>query len=480
MMEKIIEMIKNHKIATAIIAMVACAWMVFIVLVCINETYIEFSVAEDSTIEIEYGSDTQMEAITALYKGTIFNQEGTPVEVQIDGQVAYDKVGEYQISCHAERKKTVGDIKVTVKVVDTQAPEISLVSNPEHYTSPVGHYEEEGYTAVDNYDGDITANVVAEEKEGKVYYSVTDSSGNQATAEREIIYKDVIAPIIYLNGRQTMTMYVGGRYAEAGYMAADECDGDITGNVTVEGGVNTQQAGLYNVVYRVSDSSGNTTEVKRTIHVKTPLSGEKVIYLTFDDGPSAYTQRLLDVLDRYNVKATFFVTGAHPNYYHLIGEAHRRGHTIAIHTFSHVYGDIYSSLEGYLADFNRIKDIVVQQTGVEPWLFRFPGGTSNTVSRRYCSGIMSLLAQEMTSRGYIYTDWNVSSGDAGGTTSEQGVINNVINGCASKGTSIVLQHDIKSFSVDAVDDIIEWGLANGYSFKAMDQNAPVVQYNPNN
>ena len=117
MMEKLIEMIKNHKIATAIIAMVACAWMVFIVLVCINETYIEFSVAEDSTIEIEYGSDTQMEAITALYKGTIFNQEGTPVEVQIDGQVAYDKVGEYQISCHAERKKTVGDIKVTVKVM---------------------------------------------------------------------------------------------------------------------------------------------------------------------------------------------------------------------------------------------------------------------------------------------------------------------------------------------------------------------------
>jgi len=479
-MEKVLEMIKNHKIATAIIAAVACAWVVFIVLVCMNETYIEFSLADKSTVEIEYGSGENAPEVSALYKGTIFNKKGTPLAVNMVGLVQLDKVGTYTVKYRAEYKRTAGVITVKVNVKDSVAPEITLVSNPEHYTSPVGHYEEEGYTAIDNYDGDITANVVAEEREGKVYYSVADSSGNQASAEREIIYKDVIAPVINLNGRQNMTMYVGGRYSEAGYSAVDECDGDITGNVSVEGSVNTQQAGIYSVVYRVSDSSGNTTEVKRTIHVKTPMSGDKVIYLTFDDGPSAYTPKLLDVLDKYNVKATFFVTGAHPNYYHLIGEAHRRGHTIAIHTFSHRYNEIYSSVEGYLADFNRIKDIVVQQTGVEPWLFRFPGGTSNTVSRKYCSGIMSALAEEMTSRGYTYCDWNVSSGDAGGTGSEQGVINNVINGCASKGTSIVLQHDIKSYSVDAVDDIIEWGLANGYTFKAMEPSSPIVQYSPRN
>lgn len=479
-MEKVLELIKNHKIATGIIAVVSCLWVVFIVLVCVNKNYIEFSVADKTTVEIEYGSGNQMEAVTALYKGTIFNQKGTPVEVHVEGQVEYDKLGTYELSYHAERRKTIGNVTVNVKVVDTQAPSITLVSNPEHYTSPVGKYEEEGYTAVDNYDGDITANVIAEEKEGKVYYKVADSSGNQAAAEREIIYKDVIAPVINLYGRQNMTMYVGGIYSEAGYSAVDECDGDITGNVSVEGSVNTQQPGLYGVTYTVADSSGNVTVVKRTIHVKTPVPGDKVIYLTFDDGPCAYTARLLDILDRYNVKATFFVTGANPKYYHLIGEAHRRGHTIAIHTYSHKYNEMYSSVEGYLADYNRIKDIVVQQTGVEPWLFRFPGGTSNTVSRRYCPGIMTALAQLMTSNGYTYCDWNVSSGDAGGVTTEQGVINNVINGCASKGTSIVLQHDIKNYSIDAVDDIIEWGLANGYSFKAMDRSAPIIQFRPNN
>ena len=400
--------------------------------------------------------------------------------MKIDGQVIYEQLGTYELKCHAERKNTVGDIKVNVKIVDTKAPELTLVSSPEYYTSPVGHYIEEGYTAIDNYDGDISANVVAEEREGKVYYTVVDSSGNQATAEREIIYKDVIAPVINLNGRQTMTMYVGGIYYEPGYWAADECDGDITANVSVEGGVNTQVAGVYNVTYRVTDSSGNYTEVRRTIQVRNPISGDKVIYLTFDDGPCAYTAKLLDVLDRYNVKATFFVTGANPKYYYLIGEAYRRGHTIAVHTNTHKYNEVYGSVDSYFADFNNIRNIIVQQTGVEPWLVRFPGGTSNTVSRKYCTGIMTTLAHEILMRGYVYCDWNVSSGDTGGASTEQAVINNVINGCASKGTSIVLQHDIRKFSVEAVDDIIEWGIANGYTFKAMDQNAPVVQFKPNN
>ena len=451
-------------------------------LVCMNENYIEFSVAEQSRYEIEYGSAEQIQVVTALYKGTIFNKEGTPVEVSVEGQVEYDKIGVYELSYTASHKKTTANTKVTVEVKDSQAPVITLVSNPEHYTSPVGTYEEEGYSAVDNYDGDITANVTSEEKDGIVTYRVTDSSGNEAVVERTIIYKDVIAPVLTLNGRTYITLYVGGSYAEAGYSASDECDGDITGNVVVEGGVNTQQAGHYTVSYKVSDSAGNVAEAHRNVTVKNPIpaTGDRVIYLTFDDGPCAYTPKLLDILDRYNVKATFFVTGAFPAYYNMIGEAYRRGHTIAIHTYNHVYSDIYSSVDNYLADFNRIKDIVVAQTGVEPWLFRFPGGTSNTVSRKYCSGIMTTLAQEMLSSGYEYCDWNVSSGDAGGASTEQQVINNVIAGISGKSNAVVLQHDIRSYSVDAVDDIIEWGINNGYVFKAMDRNTPFVRMRPQN
>ena len=158
----------------------------------------------------------------------------------------------------------------------------------------------------------------------------------------------------------------------------------------------------------------------------------------------------------------------------MIGEAHRRGHTVAIHTYRHVYKEMYASVDAYFEDFNKIRDIIVQQTGVEPWLVRFPGGTDNAVSKVG----MSVLVQEILARGYDYCDWNVSSGDAGGTTTEQGVFNNVINGCSRRNHSIVLQHDIKKYSVNAVDNIIEWGLANGYTFKAIDRDTPLVHYKP--
>lgn len=482
-MKNILKWVKTHKIATGIIAALTCVVVVFLVLVGVNKNYIELSVADGETIEIEYGSGEELEAVEALYKETIFNRKGTPVEVSVEGQVEYDKVGSYEITYFAKHKDTTETAMITVVVKDTQAPVITLVSSPEHYTSPVGTYEEEGFSAIDNYDGDITAKVVREEKDGVVTYKVADSSGNEAVEERTIVYKDVIAPVITLKGNTNVSMIVGGSYSEPGFTAVDECDGDITANVVVEGEVNPQKAGNYIVTYKVTDSSGNVTEVKRTIKVKnvTPsVSGDKVIYLTFDDGPCAYTKKLLDVLDKYDVKATFFVTGANPSYYHLIGEAHRRGHTVAIHTYSHRYKEIYKSLDAYLEDFNKIRNIVVEQTGEEPWLVRFPGGTANTISRRYCKGVMTQIVQEMTARGYSYCDWNVSSGDAGGNTTEQQIINNVINGCANKRNSIVLQHDMNQRSVNAVEEIIQWGLANGYTFKAMDESTPLIQQKPQN
>lgn len=475
-MEKMINWIKEHKVFTSVIATIMFAMTVVLVCLFFNKNYIEFNVQDQTKVEVEYGSNTQMKAVTAQGKGTIFNRKGTPVEVSVEGQVEYDKLGVYELCYFAKYKNTTSTTNVTVVVKDTKAPELYLVSDPTHYTSPVGHYQEEGFKAIDNYDGDISQRVVSEERDGKVIYKVSDSSGNETVKERTIIYKDVIAPTITLKGSKDMSLYVGGSYSEPGYLAKDECDGDITKNVIVKGSVDPNKVGIYTIVYRVSDTSGNTTEVKRTVRVKNiiPASGDKVIYLTFDDGPSAYTPALLDVLDKYNVKATFFVTGARASYRYLIGEAYRRGHTIAVHTYSHKYEQIYSSLDAYLADFQKIKNIVIEQTGEEPWLIRFPGGTSNTVSKKYCTGVMTAIVEEMTSRGYYYCDWNVSSEDAAGASTEQQIINNVINGCAKRKSAIVLQHDIKKNSVNAVDNIIEWGLANGYTFKAMDKDTSMV------
>lgn len=482
-MKTLVEFMKLHKLLTGFLIGAVCILVTAGILFACNEAYIVFNVAEEQVIQLEYGKDTEPPKVTALYKERIFNREGTEIPITMAGELDLETVGTYFVDYTAEFKNVKGKVGIAIEVVDTQAPEIALVSSPEHYTSPVGVYEEEGFTAIDNYDGDITSSVTSEEKDGVVIYKVADSSGNETVVERTIVYKDVIAPVITLKGKKSITLNVGDSYKEPGFSAEDECDGDISKAVSVDGEVNTKKAGTYVVSYTVKDSSGNESTVERTIKVKKAIEvipGDKVVYLTFDDGPGPYTERLLDILDKYNVKVTFFVTGMKPEYYDLIGEAYRRGHTIALHTYSHVYSKVYSSKEAYYKDLEKIKKVVVEQIGEEPTLVRFPGGTSNTTSRKYCKGIMTYLSKNIGKKGYQYCDWNVSSGDAGETTSEQGVFNNVINGISTKKHSIVLQHDIKSFSVEAVDDIIEWGLANGYTFKAMDEDTKMTQHNPLN
>lgn len=250
--------------------------------------------------------------------------------------------------------------------------------------------------------------------------------------------------------------------------------------------MDTSKKGNYTVKYEVADSSGNIATATRSVYVyenqkdvESVNPGDKVVYLTFDDGPGPYTEQLLNILDKYGVKVTFFVTNQRPDYRNMIGEAYRRGHTIALHTYSHQYS-IYTSEETYYADLQKMEDICVEQTGVKPTIVRFPGGTSNTISRNYCTGIMSKLSESLAYHGYLYCDWNVSSEDAGGAKTSAQVAQNVINGIKNYNVSIVLQHDIHKFSVEAVEEIIVWGLSNGYTFLPLTEDSPMSHHRANN
>ena len=160
---------------------------------------------------------------------------------------------------------------------------------------------------------------------------------------------------------------------------------------------------------------------------KTEPVEQKVVYLTFDDGPSSQTPRVLEILDRYNAKATFFVTAQYPDSFGYIKEAYDKGHTIGLHTASHNYADVYYSDAAYFADLDRIGAIVKSQIGYVPAFMRFPGGASNTISANYSKGIMSRLSDQLLAKGYQYYDWNASSGD-GGTVNRDQAYNNAIKG----------------------------------------------------
>lgn len=204
---------------------------------------------------------------------------------------------------------------------------------------------------------------------------------------------------------------------------------------------------------------------------------EKVIYLTFDDGPGPYTEKLLDILDRHSVKATFFVVDT--PYVSLLGEIARRGHTIGIHSASHDFARVYAGEDAFFQDLTAMRNIIRDEAGICSDLIRFPGGSSNTVSR-FNPGIMKRLTKAVEEMGYVYFDWNVDSNDAGGAQTAWEVYNNVTRGCKGIRQAVVLQHDTKGFSVEAVEWIIGWGKASGYRFAALDENSPTVHHNVQN
>lgn len=190
-----------------------------------------------------------------------------------------------------------------------------------------------------------------------------------------------------------------------------------------------------------------------------------ICYLTFDDGPSDNTLKILDILDAYGIKATFFVIGTSKVQY--MPQIVNRGHAIGLHSTSHKYDVIYKDINSYLADIQQISDIVYNATGVRSNIMRFPGGSSNKVSAQYCTGIMTELTQLMPSLGYSYFDWNVTSGDAAANNvPAQKIANTVLGNAQGKKSICVLMHDngAKGTTVEALPAIIEGLDAMGFRF----------------
>ena len=287
---------------------------------------------------------------------------------------------------------------------------------------------------------------------------------------------DTLAPEITLNGDIYTTILVEkGDYEELGATAIDDCDGV---EIRIDGTVDATKIGQYTVTYSSEDNSGNVATATRTINVIPENRG--TVYLTFDDGPGPYTAELLDVLKKYNVKVTFFVTGRGDD--SLILREYQEGHTIGLHTYTHDYAYIYQNVDTFFDDLYRVQERVKNITGYTSYLMRFPGGSSNTVSRRYDGGahIMSQLVGEVENRGFTYFDWNISSGDAASASSPEEVFENVVYSLKDGGDSVVLQHDIKDFSVASVEQIIQYCLSNGYKFATLDKSSFTAHHGVNN
>ena len=364
---------------------------------------LQISPRGDEEMTVEYGEEyLDPGAEAAFGEARILPRLFSP-KVTVQGEVDTRTLGDYTIRYSAVfLRSSVGCSRI-VHVVDTRPPVITLLQTPGSFTLPGLTYEEEGFSAWDEADGDLTNLVERREEGGVVYYRVADSSGNVARAERQIVYDDPVPPVLTLLGEIEITLGYGTLFTEPGYTATDNADGDITALVTVAGEVDPRTAGEYRLVYSVEDSRHNRTEAVRTVTVERKRAG--TVYLTFDDGPSKYTEELLEILERYDVKVTFFVVNY--GYNDVIGKEYAAGHTVGVHSATHDYHTIYASEEAYFDDLQKMNDIIYAQTGSYTDLIRFPGGSSNTISS-FNPGIMTRLTKAVEERGYQYFDWNVS------------------------------------------------------------------------
>nr|WP_312578283.1 polysaccharide deacetylase family protein [Sedimentibacter sp.] len=196
-------------------------------------------------------------------------------------------------------------------------------------------------------------------------------------------------------------------------------------------------------------------------------NNDKIAYLTFDDGPSQRTLEILDTLDKYNIKATFFVIHKdNDEISKIYKEIVNRGNTIGVHSYSHDYRKIYNSVEDYLDDFYKMFKYIYDTTGVKPDLFRFPGGSINA----YNSDNYQEIIAEMIRRGFTYHDWNVVSGDTLKGATKDSVVNSVTNGIKNYNKVVILMHDSleKKYTSESLSKVIEALQNEGYSFDKLD------------
>ena len=203
--------------------------------------------------------------------------------------------------------------------------------------------------------------------------------------------------------------------------------------------------------------------------------GYQRIYLTFDDGPSRYTNELLDLLNKYDVKATFFVLaqdGYDDEYNRIINE----GHTLGIHSYKHVYSEVYSDLDGFENDVNEVYSFVEDKTGYAPMFYRFPGGSSNTIYKCDKNELFDFLEN----KGLIFYDWNVTSNDAtSGGLSKSQIANNILKGLEGKDDAVVLMHDAndKHSTIEALEIVIQsLQSKDNVIFLPITENSKVIQH----
>jgi peptidoglycan/xylan/chitin deacetylase (PgdA/CDA1 family) len=235
---------------------------------------------------------------------------------------------------------------------------------------------------------------------------------------------------------------------------------------------------IYQSKADINSNSENMPEAAEDINNEQQgicITTEKHAYLTFDDGPSQNTDEILDILKGNNVKATFFVIGRDEEYYDTYRRIVNEGHTLALHTYTHDYNKIYSSVDNFINDIEELRNLLYDVTGVDCTYYRFPGGSTNSVS----AVPMSELIEYIDSQGLVYYDWNSLNEDSvSGELPPETLVNNIMRNALDYDDTVVLMHDLNNrhTTVESLQMVIDRFKEEGYELLPIDESTPVVQY----
>lgn len=219
----------------------------------------------------------------------------------------------------------------------------------------------------------------------------------------------------------------------------------------------------------------------KSITMSSISTQEKIAYLTFDDGPSLNTEKILEILDKYNIKATFFVVG--PSYKlknDLLIKIVESGHELAIHSYEHNYNYIYSSKENYIKDFYKCLNWIKEITGFTPSIYRFAGGSSNTIASKE---LIKSIIKELDSKGFTHADWNVDTLDSYVKSDSSKIKTNALTALKRNENNnnyyqTILMHDDinKPSSIKSLPSLIETFISRGYHFETMNKNSHIIKH----
>lgn len=400
-------------------------------------------------------------------------------DVEVIGNIDMQKKGTYDIKLHARAQ----DIPVKVTVTDSKAPEMILKEvRTDMYTEVKPEDFIESIKDAQGYSLEFAKGTELQKAgKSKVTIIAKDEDGNESKATTTLQrIDDTVSPVI--KGVESVyELIMGTKLNTENIRVTDDLDLNPTLKVDVSG-IDISTEGEHELKVEAEDKSGNVTSMTRPVKViENPEYSKNIVYLTFDDGPSENTPKILDILKKNNVKATFFVTAQYPKYASYMKDEKEQGHTVALHTYTHDYEKVYKSEKAYFDDLKKIQDYAKKHTGEESHLIRFPGGSSNTVSANYSQGIMSKLTKSVIDKGYQYFDWNVTSSDASGW----GVPANDIakSACVDWGGNLViLMHDTsgKETTVQALPKIIKYYKDRGYEFRALTEDSFPAHHGVNN